>query len=163
MKIKMVTTYLYEFAKESNQIEGINSARRHKIHEEALRKFLQLDHVQIPQLDAFVKKIEPSAFLRTDPKHRVWIGGKEAPSANESYQMLGGLLCEVENLTKDPWEVHCEYEHIHPFIDGNGRSGRALWLWMMVRRGYDLRYKFLQMFYYQTLSQQRANHAIKED
>jgi len=33
--------------------------------------------------------------------------------------------------------LHYRFEHIHPFADGNGRSGRALALWELYRRGFD--------------------------
>jgi len=33
--------------------------------------------------------------------------------------------------------VHYRFEAIHPFADGNGRTGRALSLWELYRRGFD--------------------------
>ena len=48
-------------------------------------------------------------------------------------------------------ETHVRYELLHPFLDGNGRSGRALWLWLMGQAPLG----FLHTFYYQTLSAAR--------
>lgn len=156
--------YLYQFAKESNEIEGIREAYRHRTHYHALSKFLEHELITVVELERFVRTIEPKAFLRTKDSHRVWIGGKEAPKASVSQTKLVNLLIDVNNsVNPDPWEVHCDYEYLHPFIDGNGRSGRALWLKMMVEEGYDLRYKFLQMFYYQTLSHMRQSFLRPND
>lgn len=33
---------------------------------------------------------------------------------------------------------HQRFEHIHPFEDGNGRTGRFLLLWMLIKAGYDM-------------------------
>jgi Fic family protein len=39
-------------------------------------------------------------------------------------------------------------------MDGNGRSGRAIWLWQMLRQEGGAPLGFLHHFYYQTLEAQ---------
>jgi len=38
--------------------------------------------------------------------------------------------------------LHHRFEEIHPFADGNGRTGRALALWELYRRGFDTHHIF---------------------
>jgi len=38
--------------------------------------------------------------------------------------------------------LHFRFEAIHPFADGNGRTGRALALWELYRRGFDTHHIF---------------------
>jgi len=46
--------------------------------------------------------------------------------------------------------LHYRFEHIHPFADGNGRTGRALALWELYRRGFDSHHIFsVDEFYWE--------------
>jgi cell filamentation protein, protein adenylyltransferase len=46
--------------------------------------------------------------------------------------------------------VHYRFEGIHPFADGNGRTGRALALWELYRRGFDTHHIFsVDEFYWE--------------
>ncbi len=44
--------------------------------------------------------------------------------------------------------LHHRFESIHPFADGNGRTGRALALWELYRRGFDKHHIFSVDEYY---------------
>ena len=44
--------------------------------------------------------------------------------------------------------VHYRFEAVHPFADGNGRTGRALALWELYRRGFDTHHIFSVDEYY---------------
>jgi Fic family protein len=46
--------------------------------------------------------------------------------------------------------VHYRFEAIHPFADGNGRTGRALAIWELYRRGFDTHHIFsVDEFYWE--------------
>ena len=46
--------------------------------------------------------------------------------------------------------LHYQFEAIHPFADGNGRTGRALALWELYRRGFDTHHIFsVDEFYWE--------------
>lgn len=42
---------------------------------------------------------------------------------------------EEANFFNDPESDHIKFEKIHPFVDFNGRIGRMLWNWKLVKMG----------------------------
>lgn len=103
-------------------------------------------------------------YRRTD----VYIGGGAAVSPGRH------LLAHIEGLERlvaqgpaegqSPedfcWQVHHEFECIHPFIDGNGRTGRLLL--NALRRQYGLPWLTIhvgeeQMAYYRSIQNYRKN------
>jgi Fic family protein len=146
---------LKDFARESNMIEGIEDGAHNWDHHEALKHFLSLNTLRRSDLEEFVSAVEPGAFLRTRPEHRVRVGNHVAPPSALALVELAALLDDVNDKEPDPYVCHQRYEAIHPFIDGNGRSGRALWLWIRVKRGWNpnaMPWLFLQAWYYESLS-----------
>ena len=44
--------------------------------------------------------------------------------------------------------LHYRFEEVHPFADGNGRTGRALAIWELYRRGFDTHHIFAMDEFY---------------
>ena len=61
--------------------------------------------------------------------------------------------------------LHDQFEWIHPFADGNGRTGRALALWELYRRGFDSHHIFSVDEYYweDRPAYYRALDAVRKD
>ncbi len=142
-----------DFVRESNGIEGII---RDPTADElaATADFLVLPTVVVANVAALVKVYQPNAVLRDQQGLDVRVGNYVAPRGGIAIrERLRGML---ESLPEtDPWEFHVQYEGLHPFTDGNGRSGRALWAWQMMRRREGLSLGFLHRFYYQTLDRRQ--------
>jgi hypothetical protein len=156
---------LPEFVRESNKIEGI---LREPTEEEIIAHitFVGLEKPTVYDMINFVKVVQPDARLRDNMSvPGVRVGNHIAPlSGPEVREQLEFILKQAYDndfaqlsgtapVDKDwVWKLHCDYETLHPFTDGNGRSGRALWLWCM---GGLAPLGFLHQFYYQTLSAYR--------
>lgn len=147
---EMATPIWHAFVTESNRIEGIKREPTAKELAEHQR-FMALEIVTVEELERFVRIYQPNARLRDQPGLNVRVGNHIPPrGGKEIREKLADLLHRACLLPR-PHMHHLEYEALHPFTDGNGRSGRVLWAWQM--RDYPL--GFLHHFYYQTL--QRNN------
>lgn len=144
---------LIKFAEESNKIEGVIDVSQHEIMARKLNSFLNLKKLTVKDVCDFNEWGE----LRDQDGMDVWIGGKMAPSGGSYVRVsLEALLSNISNHGKtsniSAYHCHMCFERSHPFMDGNGRTGRAVWLWQMVNHhNYDLRRGFLHEFYYQSL------------
>lgn len=146
------------FVQESNMIESI-IRQPNKQEIDAHWTLVRKDELTVKDIEEFVI-IVAQQKLRTLGTDNVWAGGYERPSGGPKIkQMLKELLDEINFDKIHPYEAHVRYELLHPFLDGNGRSGRAIWLWQMVRFNYEDPFlmSFLRRYYYQSLDAERKN------
>lgn len=143
---------LESFVRESNAIEGIH---RDPTSDELVAHgaLLQEHAITLPALYAFQAIIAPGKPLRAEPGMNVTVGNHVPPPGGPAIPLrLADLLDDVNRDLIDPWRTHLRFETLHPFMDGNGRTGRALWAWQMLKLGRDpFALPFLHRWYYQTL------------
>jgi hypothetical protein len=140
---------LDDFIAESNRIEGIVRPTR-KVEKEAHEELLGLSEISVNDLVVFVGMIA-GTHLRDSVGDDVYVGAHIPPPGGPLIRPA--LEAILDNAYRhSAFRTHVEYETLHPFIDGNGRSGRALWVWCMRKLGADpFTLPFLHRFYYQSL------------
>ncbi len=144
---------LREFLRESNEIEGIYRVTDAEV--KALSDFLRADRLTLDSVNALQAVFAPGFALRASAGMDVRVGRHIAPAGGPRIGAHLADLIEHANAGEaSAWQQHVAFEGLHPYLDGNGRTGRALWLHQMIRlRGERnaLALPFLHRFYYQTL------------
>lgn len=142
------------FIAESNAIEGI-LREPFQVELTAFATFMN-SKASLDDLCLLQASFAGHKPLRTVKGMDVRVGSYIAPRGGpEIAEKLIDLLSEAQT-SPNPWKLHCDFEELHPFMDGNGRTGRALWAWHMQRLGQKpFALPFLHRFYYQTLENSR--------
>lgn len=135
---------ILKYIKASNEIEGIYSEEENAQSLLAwayLEKLTLLSHVDIMR----VQKIITLHQTDLQPNERgyyrgmagnitnVSVGGRVAPDYSYVEQLMKDWLVDVPFMT--PLVGHIRFESIHPFRDGNGRTGRMLYWFVCKKRG----------------------------
>jgi Fic family protein len=137
-----VTVDMKQHIHESNLIEGYDNLEFDKQSMVAWRYLIKQDHLNVSVICKVQKIItllqddlqpDERGYMR---KVNVYIGGHAAPNPemmrHEFHNWLIGMQIPED---KDPKRMHQWFEHIHPFVDGNGRTGRMLMWWHELKLG----------------------------
>lgn len=146
------------FMRESNAIEGIfRDPSPDEVR--AAERFMQMFDVSATALGDFQAIVAPGNPLRERNGMDVRVGHYIAPPGGPAILRRLQAICRDANRGADPYDVHLRFETLHPYMDGNGRTGRMLWAWQMHGQGKSpFALSFLHRWYYETLSHAPARY-----
>ena len=145
-----------KFIDESFYIEGLKLDDKQRVEQtDYLLQFLDAP-LNVDIVYWYVRKVtsqETKRMLRDLYGRDVMVGNYFPPKGGSNIPiLLEDILHVIRTNLVNPFVGHVRYENLHPFMDGNGRSGRAIWAWHMYKYyNYKFDISFLHKFYYQTL------------
>ncbi len=156
---KRQQAYLSAFVEESNAIESIFDSVSHDLALFKTHLLLAVPVLNHEDLCRFNDAGRPREYEGLN----VWIGQHIPPPGGPLVlKELNSILTKA-NAGSNVYQIHQEFEALHPFTDGNGRTGRALWLWQMVnQQGYDISLGFLHKWYYQSLDNSERTNVLQK-
>lgn len=140
------------WAIEGLKLDAINLSAAISYHTD----FLRLPTVYATKLEAAADAFCGGA-LRSRAGMNVSVGNYYPPCGRKEIRQDLVDICR-NSKDRHPFLTHQLFEELHPFMDGNGRVGRLLWLWCMHNQGrHDWTRGFLHTWYYQSLEQWRED------
>ena len=138
---------IIEFLDESNKIEGVYDADSLKQAEFAWEYLVKQKELTVSVVLKTHKILMLHQNIRPDQKgyfrkEEVRIGWKFGLSYSKIPEAITSWVKDVATSIRVPGKDgkhikldHVEYERIHPFIDGNGRTGRMFMNWARIKAG----------------------------
>ena len=151
-----ISHWLRDFVRESNRIENIKDTIGADI--KAHERLLALEKVKFPDLEMFVRTITRDHVLRDKVGLDVQVGNHVPPAGGPKIRLSLARLLEGLEVCS-PFINHLAYEELHPFTDGNGRSGRAMWLWQMWNSDLNIRKSKVQLQSFLDIFEEQAMQA----
>ena len=133
---------LDRFISEREIFEAKNLARVVSyIHKRAKEQELTLDVILLLHKMLISNIRDDIAGRFRKDKEFVRVGSHIAPAPQEILERLENMLVEYnasshESVVKRITRLHLAFEYTHPFLDGNGRIGRVLNNYLLIREGF---------------------------
>lgn len=164
---------LDRFISEREVFETKNLARVvHFVESKAKKSELDLEMILLLH-KMLISNIRDDIAGRFRSKNEfVRVGNHIAPPPSEVISRLENMLIEYqssvhESIIKRIARLHLSFEYIHPFVDGNGRIGRVVNNFMLIREGYvPINIKFIdRKLYYSAFKEfdQKKSTKIMEE
>lgn len=127
-----------KYIHQSNLIEGIDSSKEDKQSLVAWNFLKKQSGIAPATLFTLHRLITQNQLAKHEAGYyrdvNVTVGNRLCPSPHLVPHLMNNYLLDFSKLL-DPIEMHVRYEKIHPWVDGNGRSGRMLLWWHELKLG----------------------------
>jgi hypothetical protein len=129
-----------DFVRVSNRMAGIT---REPTPSEisAHRGLLAANALRVENLELFVHHVAEGARVRSEAGAEALSSAEEMTSAEQLKADLATIVLAAQKQAASPQRLHRIYTLLSPFTDGNGRCGRALLMWQIMRAGERARLK----------------------